>query len=62
MICGGGLVACGGSVCGDWVGISTVEEFQRSYADLTPSNKLNERKIHCLTIFKIVCLGLMSPE
>ena len=31
MVGGGGLVA-GGSVCGDCVGVSTGDGFQRSYA------------------------------
>ena len=38
MVGGGGLVAGGGSVCGDCVGVSTGDGFQRSYADLTPCN------------------------
>ena len=36
VVCGGGLVVGGGSVCGGWGCFSTVDGFQRSYADLTP--------------------------
>ena len=36
MVCCGGFVVGGGSVCGDWRCVSTGDMFQRSYADLTP--------------------------
>ena len=36
VVCDGGLVVDGGSVCGGWGCVSTVDGFQRSYADLTP--------------------------
>ena len=36
MVGAGALVVGGSSVCGDCVGFSTGDAFQRSYADLTP--------------------------
>ena len=35
VVGGGALVGGGDSVCGDLGGVSTVDGFQRSYADLT---------------------------
>ena len=36
VVGGGALVVGGGSSWGHWGGVCTGDEFQRSYADLTP--------------------------